>query len=188
MMTSRVRSLALFMSVSAGTALGAFTLAAGLSDDGPLDSSSADGKTVLVDTPALMPASTGSEPQVFDGEVSAVAATAGNSALREGAVRVSFQTGATPSDICFEIVIGDEEMAGCALLADVRTGIVYVASQSHGGSVEIVGIVPDDASVVMIDHTSIIVENNLWHYSGTAGDYLGFTVLSSDGSKRATLG
>ncbi len=57
-----------------------------------------------------------------------------------------------------------------------------MASQSHGGPVDGIGLLPDDVATVRIDGTEIRVEHNVWHYAGERGQDLRFDVLSADGS------
>lgn len=67
------------------------------------------------------------------------------------------------------------------------TGLAYGAFQDGDGSIELVGIVPDDVISVKIDGTTITPENNIWHHTATAGGTaLRITVQSTDGRTAST--
>jgi hypothetical protein len=74
-------------------------------------------------------------------------------------------------------------------MRDIATGISYMALGDRDGNVYVLGVVPDDATQVSINGTTVEVKSNLWFYAGKASDpSLAFTVSSADGSKKATLG
>jgi hypothetical protein len=124
---------------------------------------------------------------VFSGGVSAAAEGPGKVALSDERLSVVLHAG-SPGDVCFTFKLPDETHEGCASVEDIRTGLVYVATQSHGGPVDMIGLVPDDVGTVHVGGRELPVQNNVWHYVARAGDDLAFEVESLDGSVRATLG
>lgn len=142
-------------------------------------------QTILYETQPLVPVANGPDPQIFSGDVAA-SQTAAGPAFQDERVTVYLEPGPSVGDTCFRLLVGDETHTGCVSIGDIRTGLTYIATQSHGGPVDIIGLVPDDAATVRIAGSEVTVRNNVWHYVGNAGEDHSFDVVSSDGSQRAS--
>ncbi|TPW12197.1 MAG: hypothetical protein FD127_2787 [Acidimicrobiaceae bacterium] len=140
---------------------------------------------VVYEIEPLVPVAHGPDPQIFVGDVGA-SKLASEPAFQDERVTVYLGPGPSAGDTCFRLLVGDETHTGCVPIGEIRTGLIYIATQSHGGPVDVIGLVPDDATTVRIAGSVITVRNNVWHHVGYAGDDLGFDVVSSDGSKEAT--
>ena len=145
--------------------------------------------TVSVDDKAanaeLLPATPGEAPQIFGSQLSAAGSEP--TGYSDPTVSVTLSAGATPGDTCFHIDFHDYTSVGCLDTNLLSTGLAYGAFRDGEGPVEIVGIVPDDVETVEIAGTVIDVTNNVWHYTGHAGDDLTFKVVSSDGALTASV-
>jgi hypothetical protein len=133
----------------------------------------------------LVPPARGPEPIVFTGGVESTATGTDQPAFKDERVTVFLTEGASTNEDCFRILVADETHTGCVAIADIRTGTTYIATQSHGGPIDVIGLVPDDANTVRIGGSHVDVHNNVWHYVGSAGENLGFEVISADGTQRA---
>ena len=129
---------------------------------------------------------TGLEPQVFTGTVSA--ASRQGPALSDAQVTVDLTTSATPGEICFSLKLHGNVSNGCAGPELIRTGLTFGSYLDHG-VLDVIGIVPDDVSTVVVGGTQVAVKNNVWHYSGKDTDSgLTLRVASADGKAVATTG
>lgn len=134
---------------------------------------------------ALLPATPGDAPQIFSNRISAAGSEpAGYS---DPTVSVTLSTGAATGETCFHIDFRDYPSTGCLDTRLLSTGLAYGAFQDGDGPVEMIGIVPDDVATIEIAGTIIPVTNNVWHYTGHAGDDLTFTVVSADGVLTASV-
>ena len=175
---SRISRQLITVAAVIGAAVGAFAL---VSATGP--SVSDDDAAPVVTTyevQPLVPSVVGTPDKVFSSAVSAaIAEGTGNIALQDD--RLTATLTGLGEQVCFEFGLPDETHNGCVAADELRTGLVFVASQSHDGPVDVIGLVPDDVAKVSIGGTTIVVQNNVWHYVGTAGDDLSFEVSSASG-------
>ena len=134
---------------------------------------------------ALLPATPGDAPQIFNNRISAAGPEPAG--YGDPTVLVTLSTGAATGETCFQIDFHDYTSKGCLDTRLLTTGLAYGAFQDGDGPVEIVGIVPDDVATIEIAGTIIPVTNNVWHYTGHAGDNLTFRVVSANGVLTAAV-
>jgi hypothetical protein len=135
---------------------------------------------------ALLPATPSDLPQLFSDQISAISLLESDQ-YSDDSVSVNLSQDVDPQVTCFRISLADASSEGCLDRFLLTTGLAYGAFARGDGPIEVVGIVPDDATTVQIAGKSVAVHNNVWHYTGQPGDDLSFTVSSADGTVKAAL-
>jgi hypothetical protein len=64
----------------------------------------------------------------------------------------------------------------------LQSGFAYAAYQDRSGTIDIIGVVPDDVTSIKIAAQTVPVSNNVWHYTADADEPLDFVVRSDDGT------
>lgn len=123
---------------------------------------------------------------VFGGSVSA-AAPAGEGPLAATDNR-PVQLGDRGGTNCYQIVLPEATVDGCLDQLLLESGLAYGVFTDDAGSVEVIGIVPDDVATVQIDGATLPVVANVWRYQAPPGVDLNFVVRSADGSRVASTG
>lgn len=148
----------------------------------------------IVTMQAFPSATAWDQSELFDATVSAASTQDSPLAYRDGAVAVALDA-ATGDDVdatvdqqgvCFEIELSGATATGCVGRGLLASGLAYGAFQDGDGPIELVGIVPDEVTVVEIDGKVITPTNNVWHYTATSSGPLTITVRSADGRAAAT--
>jgi hypothetical protein len=135
------------------------------------------------------------QQELFDPIVSAASTHDGSPTYRDGSATVTLDaaTGGSVAatvdqpGVCFEIEISGATASGCVGGGLLATGLAYGAFQDGAGPIELVGIVPDEVTVIEVDGEIITPTNNVWHYTATAGDPLTITVRAEDGRTATTM-
>mgnify|MGYP000927473126 CR=1 FL=1 len=137
------------------------------------------------------PAATASaQAELFGPVVSAASIQDGSPTYRDDSATVTLVRAATgepaseqvgAGGVCFAIEIPGAAASGCVERGLIATGLAYGAFQDGDGPIELVGIVPDDVTVIELDGQTITPASNVWHYSSRSGRPLAITVRSADG-------
>ena len=64
----------------------------------------------------------------------------------------------------------------------LQSGFAYAAYQDRLGTIDVIGIVPDDVTSIDIAGRTVAVTNNVWHYAASPGEPLDFVARSDDGT------
>jgi hypothetical protein len=179
-----ISRIALTTAAACGLAIGGVAIASAITPGGtdhPADVAITEHNTAAPLLPPMEPET----QEVFSDVVTAVGAR--SVAYADDSATVTFHPSA-PGDItCFTVKLPGSSSESCLDAATLRTGLGHGAWQDHDGPVEVIGVVPDDVAYVEIAGETIKVQNNVWHYQGTGGDDLSFTVYSADGQRSAEL-
>ena len=117
---------------------------------------------------ALLPATPSDLPQIFSDQISAVSLVESDQ-YSDDSVSVTLSKDGDPQVTRFRISLADASSERCLDRFLLTTGFAYGAFERGAGPIEVVGIVPDDATTVQIAGKSVAVHNNVWHYTGQPG-------------------
>ncbi len=182
-MTNFTSKILLVAAGAIGASVGGFALASAVGGGAQSEESRAEEARAGM---SLLPPTRGDEPQLFEVRMSGISDD-GVPSFRDGVVSVTLSP-SSDGGVCVVTQAATGTTEGCLPPDLLATGLAYGATRDHDGPVEIVGYVPDEVASVEIDGHTIKPIGNVWHYSGTAGDDLSFTVYNSDRSLSASIG
>lgn len=143
---------------------------------------------------AAFPTATASnQSEEFIGNVTAATEPEGSSGFSDD--RVSVTLTSTDNDtastvgsrsVCFQIDLPGATADGCASRYLLATGLAYGAFQDGEGTIDVVGIVPDEITAIDINGTTVNPVNNVWHYTALPLHPLQITARSADGRTATT--
>lgn len=171
-----------------GAAAGSFAISSALtgSDSRGASEDMVELVETLVDPPAdLLAATTGAEPIIFTG---AVTAAANRSTVELGTGSSATLSEKSPTgDVCVALVIPGQQPRVCFDRGTVLSGYAYSAYTGPDGVTHLMGVVPDDVTIVSVNGESVEVGENLWYFTATDTESLSFVVSSADGQSVASL-
>jgi hypothetical protein len=131
------------------------------------------------------------QPEMFNADVTAVEGpgvdfTDASVAVELTAAIADPSGGVDMPGVCITIELPGATAEGCVGRSLLATGLAYGAFQDGDGSIEIVGIVPDEVTTIEIAGTTLTPTNNIWHYTATEATPTTITVRSADGSVAST--
>jgi hypothetical protein len=133
------------------------------------------------------------QPEVFD--VAIGAAANASAPVVNGRVSVSLQPvprsaedGVDPPGVCFIIELDGATADGCVGRSLLATGLAYGAFRDGEGPIELLGIVPDEVTMIDINGTIVRPVGNVWHHTLDAdAPAPRITAWSADGRSASTL-
>lgn len=126
------------------------------------------------------------EPATFGSVISAENNPADRIDYQDERVTVTITEGDDNAPVKTTIRLPGAVVEATAGLQILQSGLAYATYQDRSGSIDIVGIVPDDVIEVEIAGTVLSVTNNVWHYTSTTNQTLDFAVRSADGKTAST--
>ncbi len=181
--SQRTRSAAITVAATIGVAVGGFAIASAVTQQvahPPVDDA----------TMAVMPHDGPPPPTVFP----EIASTGGFSnqttaidagvELANGSTTVTARRSGT--DVCYVATYVDHQSSGCFNDETLRSGFAVTASGGPmpNGPLDVIGIVPDEVTHVVIGGQRIDVEQNIWQYSASPEADLAYEVFSAEKSVR----
>jgi len=155
--------------------------------DGPGTNRPTTAKGDEADRLDQLPTPTGwDEPATFSTDISAAGNPADQIDYQDERVTVTITKGDDNTPVKTTIRLPGAVVEATAGLQILQSGLAYAAYQDRSGSIDVVGIVPDDVIEVEIAGTVLSVTNNVWHYTSTTDQTLDFAVRSADGKTAST--
>lgn len=132
---------------------------------------------------SVLPKATSSdEPQIFGTNISAAKGPSDEFDHRDDAVTIAVVEGSAEWMTCYRMEFASATATGCLDQRLLASGLAYGAFQNGLGTIEFVGIVPDDVATVSVADTQVPVANNIWRYTSPAsGESVAIQVRTSTG-------
>lgn len=155
--------------------------------DGPGTNRPTTAKGDEADRLDLLPTPTGwEEPATFGTAVSAASNPADQIDYQDERITVTITRGDDNTPVKTTIRLPGAVVEATAGLQILQSGLAYAAYQDRSGSIDVIGVVPDNVTEVEIAGTVLPVTNNVWHFTSTTGQSLDFAVRTADGKTAST--